>query len=149
MSSDLRNHLLASPTTVPQRQDLVAINIRRGRDHGLAHYNTYRRKLNLPQLATFSELTTNATMAQLLTLVYGSPDRCDLYVCGLMEVAADSDVGATRQATANMGPTFKALLTKQFEHSRDGDRFWFENTFTSELSDDEVSVLHTALCTLK
>ena len=138
MSSDLRNNLLNTPTTLPQRHDLAAINIRRGRDHGLPHYGSYRRKLNLPPLADFSQLTTNATLAQLLTELYGSPDQCDLYVCGLMEMAAPSDVGASRQATATVGATFKTLLQKQFQHSRDGDRFWFENTDSSVLSDAEV-----------
>ena len=39
------------------RRDLMALNIQRGRDHGLPDYNTARRHYNLPR-RTFDEINT-------------------------------------------------------------------------------------------
>lgn len=36
--------------------DLLAIDIQRGRDHGIASYNNYRRYCNLKKVTKFKEL---------------------------------------------------------------------------------------------
>jgi len=54
----LQNHLFevkVSPSTVIA-DDLAAVNINRGRDHGIASYNTFREKCGFPRARTFEDL---------------------------------------------------------------------------------------------
>jgi hypothetical protein len=41
------------------RRDLMAINIQRGRDHGLSDYNTARRHYGLQQKSDFLDIKAN------------------------------------------------------------------------------------------
>ena len=57
MSGDVTNHLF-EPKNVPfSGLDLAAINIQRGRDHGLRPYNEYREACNLRRAETFEDLS--------------------------------------------------------------------------------------------
>lgn len=53
---DLRGNVFG-PLEFPRR-DLMAVNIQRGRDHGIPDYNTVRSIMGLPRLNDFSEFTT-------------------------------------------------------------------------------------------
>lgn len=53
---DLRQNVFG-PLEFPRR-DLMAINIQRGRDHGIPDYNTVRRAMNLEPLKSFEEFNT-------------------------------------------------------------------------------------------
>ena len=44
-------------------RDLIAVNIQRGRDHGLPDYNTLRQDYGLPAVSSFADITSNATLA--------------------------------------------------------------------------------------
>jgi len=41
------------------RRDLMAVNIQRGRDHGLPDYNTARAAFGLPKWESFTEFAKN------------------------------------------------------------------------------------------
>ena len=43
--------------------DLASLNIQRGRDHGLADYNTTRAALGLPRVTSFDQITSDADAA--------------------------------------------------------------------------------------
>ena len=58
MSDEMRNFLVKTPN----RQvllDLVALNIQRGRDHGLPDYNTYRKVLGLKAYKSFNDFSSD------------------------------------------------------------------------------------------
>lgn len=100
--------------------DLAAINIQRGRDHGLTDYNQWRKFCNLSLALTFDDLKSeigNNKIRNKLRKLYGNPNNIDLWVGGIAE-----DV----MPGAKVGPTFRCLLIEQFRRLRDGDRFYFE-----------------------
>jgi peroxidase len=98
--------------------DLAALNIQRGRDHGLADYNTVGKAYGLRPVKKFSDITADPGLQAALQAVYESVDEIDLWVGGLAE---DYVPGAL------VGATFHAILVDQFTRLRDGDRFWFQN----------------------
>jgi CshA-type fibril repeat protein len=95
--------------------DLAALNIQRGRDHGLPTLNELREALNLGSYASFAEITSDPVLAAKLEAVYGDVDRVDLWVGGLAE---DTVPGGM------VGETFRAVLIDQFLRLRNGDPFW-------------------------
>jgi peroxidase len=99
--------------------DLASLNIQRGRDHGLADYNTVRAFYGLPKVTDFSQITRDSALGHKLHDLYGSVDNIDLWVGGLAE---DHVPGAS------VGPTLKAVMTDQFVRLRDGDRFWYQRS---------------------
>jgi len=101
--------------------DLASLNIQRGRDHGLADYNTTRVAFGLPRVTSFAQITSNPTAQAALKQLYGTVDNIDLWVGGLLEnhLAGGGSVG----------PTFAKIIADQFTRIRDGDRFWYQNVF--------------------
>ena len=97
--------------------DLAALNMQRGRDHGLPRFNQVRLDYGLPAYTSFSQLTTDTSMQAKLASAYNTVDDIDAWVGILVE---------THQSNALVGPTLIAILKDQFERLRDGDRFWYE-----------------------
>lgn len=117
----LRNFLFGQPGQ--GGLDLASLNIQRGRDHGLADYNTTRAAYGLPKVKSFAEITADPTLQKELKDVYGSVDKIDLWVGGLAE---DHIPGG------NVGPTFTRIIGDQFTRLRDGDRFWYQNEYSGQ-----------------
>lgn len=101
--------------------DLASLNIQRGRDHGLADYNTVRVAYGLPAVTTFAQITADAAMQAKLSALYGDANSLDLWVAGLAE---------DHLRGSSVGPTFSRIIARQFERMRDGDRFWYERIFS-------------------
>ncbi|CAK8996847.1 Peroxinectin A, partial [Durusdinium trenchii] len=85
MSDNLRNHLLG-----PRAKggvDLAAINIQRGRDHGLNHFNAIRASFQLQPFVSFEEFSAqNKTRNRVLEQAYkGDIDDIDAFVGLLAE----------------------------------------------------------------
>ena len=98
--------------------DLAAININRGRERGLADFNTLREDFNLPRLNNFNDLTDDVNQATLLFNLYGSIDNLDPWVGMLAE----------RHMQGSMfGELVNRVIFRQFQNLRDGDRFYYEN----------------------
>jgi peroxidase len=97
--------------------DLTAVNIQRGRDHGLPGFNDLRKAFGLSPYTNWEQIHPDPAVWQRLSAAYKSIDDCDIYVCGLAEF---HDYG-------NLGETFTAVVTEQYLRIRDGDRFWFQN----------------------
>ena len=119
----LRNALFGPPGS--GGLDLAALNIQRGRDHGLADYNSTRQAYGLEAVSSFDEITSDVELQGKLESLYGDVNNIDLWV-GLL--AEDHVRGAS------VGELTQTIITDQFERLRDADRFWYENMFSgSEL----------------
>ena len=115
----LRNFLFGSPTaTVRSGLDLAALNIQRGRDHGLPDYKKTRAFYTNTSIRGFAEITTDKILAASLQSLYGSVDNIDLWV-GLL--AEDKLPGKS------VGKTMDAMLRTQFGTLRDGDFYFYKN----------------------
>lgn len=98
--------------------DLAALNIQRGRDHGLPSYNQVRIDYGLVPKASFAEVTSNLDFQSRLASAYSSPDDMDLWVGCLAEDHVNGGL---------VGETMFTIFKDQFERTRDGDRFWYES----------------------
>jgi hypothetical protein len=101
--------------------DLASLNIQRGRDHGLADYNSVREAYGLSRVTSFAEISSDPEVQLKLEELYGTVDNIDLWVGALAE---DHVPGGST------GALVQAIVADQFERLRDGDRFWYENTFS-------------------
>lgn len=113
---DVRNFLFGQPGQ--GGFDLAALNIQRGRDHGLADYNTVRVAYGLPRVTSFAQITSDPDVQRSLQQAYGSVDTIDLWVGGLAEKHLPG---------SSLGATFTRIVVDQFSRLRDGDRFWYQN----------------------
>ncbi|KAJ8252219.1 hypothetical protein COCON_G00215310 [Conger conger] len=100
--------------------DLGALNLQRGRDHGLPGYSAWRRLCNLSVPVTELDLAHvlgNHSLAHKLLGLYGTPHNIDLWVGAISEPPLPG---------GRVGPLLACLMAKQFRNLRDGDRFWWE-----------------------
>ncbi|MCE9629525.1 MAG: carboxypeptidase regulatory-like domain-containing protein [Planctomycetia bacterium] len=119
---DVRNFLFGAPGQ--GGFDLAALNIQRGRDHGIGTYNAVRLAYGLPQVTSFTEITTDVTVQRALQQAYGSVDTIDPWVGGLAE---------THLPGSSLGATFTRIIVDQFTRLRDGDRFWYQSSLPADL----------------
>lgn len=113
--NSLQNELFKSLTN---GTDLVALNIQRGRDHGLPLYNDARALNGLSRRTSFAQVTSDSKLQALLKGLYKNVNSVDSFVGGLAEDAVED---------SELGPLFSAAIRDQFTRLRDGDRFFFKN----------------------
>ncbi|XP_029667919.1 dual oxidase 2-like, partial [Formica exsecta] len=99
------------------RRDLMALNIQRGRDHGVPDYNSARRAYGLPEIKNVSHFNRvdQAIRDEFLRLYNNSFDDVDIWVGGILETGDGP------------GELFQSIISDQFQRIRDGDRFWYQN----------------------
>lgn len=101
--------------------DLAAINIQRGRDHGIPPYVKWREVCNMSDVNDFDDLSgeiSDGSVREKLRELYGSVYNIDVWVGGILEDVVEG---------GKVGPLFRCLLIEQFSRLRDGDRLWYEN----------------------
>lgn len=100
--------------------DLAAINIQRGRDHGVPPYTAWREPCGLSPIHNWTDLqrVMAPETAERFRSTYLSVDDIDLYSAGLAERPVRGGL---------VGPTFACIIAQQFSNLRKGDRFWYEN----------------------
>ena len=108
---EIRNHEIL--------QDLIAFDMQRARDRGVASLNEVRTSIGMNPYASFEELTPETDVQRLLRSAYSSIEEVEAYVGGLAERPVVSGV---------IPPTFERLFTLQFERLRAADRFHFEKS---------------------
>ncbi|XP_050707515.1 chorion peroxidase-like [Eriocheir sinensis] len=116
--------------------DLVALNLQRGRDHGLGGYIKARQACGFPAVKSFDDLRDifNAETLAMIRTLYRSVDDIELFVGGLSEKPLPGGL---------VGATLGCIIADQFSRAKIGDRFWYENegqpgSFTA----DQLQVLH-------
>jgi peroxidase len=114
-----RNALFGLGATI----DLEAIDIMRGRDHGTGDYNELREELGLRTYRNFDRFgqandIDSATLTALKTVYGGDIGKLDSVIGGLLEKPVEGSM---------LGQTFTRIIVEQFEHLRDGDRYFYLN----------------------
>jgi len=119
INSVLRDFLFVSPNS-PVRFgiDLGSLNIQRGRDHGLPGYNRVRAFYTGRPALSFSDITSNQSLADSLKILYGNVNNVDVWV----GILAEDHV-----AGKSVGKTMHEILRVQFEKLRDGDFYYYRN----------------------
>ena len=87
--------------------DLVALNIQRGRDHGLPGYNAFREVCGLGRVTSFDLLTDliPVKIVDRLKLLYSHVDDIDLFIGGISEHAEKESL---------LGEIVKSLFSTKF-----------------------------------
>jgi hypothetical protein len=116
---EVRNFLFGPPGA--GGFDLAALNLQRGRDHGLPTYNDTRRAIGLRPARSFADISSDPEIRARLSAIYPDPESLDLWIGGLAE---------NPWRDAQVGELFFTILKEQFEVLRDGDRFWYELTLS-------------------
>ena len=112
---DVRTFLFLPPP-FPIGLDLAALNLQRGRDHGLPPLNDVREAYGLMRIADFDEISNDPDVCDAFRKAYESVDDIDPWVGGISE---------DHVAGANVGSLMLAALVDQFTRTRDGDRFFY------------------------
>ncbi len=120
--NEVRNFLFGGPRS--GGFDLAALNIQRGRDHGIPSYNRVRADFGLAPARSFAEINGDRQIQSRLQEAYEAVDDIDAWVGGLAEPAVGGGL---------VGETWRAVLVDQFERLRTGDRFWYQSSLPPEL----------------
>ena len=109
--------------------DLMAINIQRGRDHGLPGYAHYREVLGLGAVNSFDDLLGSFTPEQLAKFKeeYKNVKDIDCFPAAISENPMNGSV---------LGSVNPHIILKQMGKFRSGDRFWYER------DDHLLSLIH-------
>ncbi|CAG7729964.1 unnamed protein product [Allacma fusca] len=118
VTTELRDHLFQGENSAGM--DLIALNIQRGRDHGLPSYNEYRDLCRLGKARDFADLqpVVSPRKIPLLEQIYESVDDIDLFIGGIFETPLEG---------ALVGPTFVCIIGDQFVRAQKADRFFYSN----------------------
>ncbi|XP_063588513.1 uncharacterized protein LOC134765694 [Penaeus indicus] len=121
LTEEITNHLFEDAAIPFSGLDLAALNIQRGREHGLRSYNEYRAVCNLRRARTFEDLSREIKpeLIEKLKRVYKSVEDIDLFTGGLCETPLQGGI---------IGPTFGCVIGLQFSFLRKCDRFWYETS---------------------
>ena len=127
---DLRNHLFGMPGA--GGMDLCAMDIQRGRDHGVPYYGDIRVAFGLEEVTDYSQITSDAEVANRLTEAYGeqNPGHIDPFIGMLAE---------DHLPNSALGETMDAVIRDQFIRLRDGDRLYYENDVELENVEENLS----------
>ena len=134
-------------------QNLLALNIQRGRDHGLQSYTAYRKLCGIPNarprgsnpFSIFRNTITNPEILKDLRRTYGSPkNHIDFFAAAISE---------TNDGPKLLGRTFGCILSRTFQALRDGDRFYYENkdvvTISQQREVKKMNIARVMCLTLK
>ena len=115
-ANDVRNNLFKSFGS-DEGGDLLAINIQRGREHGIGSYLAVRRWCRANGYA--EAVSYKPGMQKLLEDEYDDNEDIDLYIGGLAE---------EHMPGAVVGPTFGCIFAEQFKRLKSANKYFFTNS---------------------
>ncbi len=98
--------------------DLAALNLQRGRDHGIPDYNTIRDYYGLRRIKSFADISEDPQIQADLAEMFGNVDNIDLWVGAICE----DHLGGN----CSVGSLLATAIRDQFERLRTGDRFFWK-----------------------
>ncbi|ROT71626.1 putative peroxidase-like [Penaeus vannamei] len=119
--------------------DLVALNVQRGRDHGVPGYTTLRAVCggDKVKVRNFEDLAEDMDLGVIDSLksVYSHVDDIDLFIGGMSERPLPGGL---------LGPTFTCcILADQFYQNPSRGPYWYETSSTdTAFRDDQLEELH-------
>ncbi|XP_027853265.2 peroxidase-like [Aphis gossypii] len=116
-------------------QDLLSVDIQRGRDVGVPSYTTIRKLCGFKEITSFEDLTEFLSIEDVgeLKALYSSVDDIDLLVGALLESPVDD---------GTVGPTAQCIIADVFYRIRYGDRFFFDvQNQRGSYSQEQVRIL--------
>jgi peroxidase len=122
IADSVRNVMFGPPGSGAGGTDLMAVDIQRGRDHGIVDYSELRVAYNLSAVTSFSQIPTTAATRTKLQNLYGNANINQV----------DAIVGAvaeTHLPGSSLGPLMTEIIKNQFIRSRDGDRFFYTGDY--------------------
>ncbi|XP_037529306.2 peroxidase-like [Rhipicephalus sanguineus] len=128
-------HYLFRKPSLPYGDDLFAVDIQRGRDHGVRPYVVWVQLCQNITITSFSDLSQvmPEETAQLYEQVYEDVRDIDLYSGALSE---------TRLEGAELGATYACGVAKQFRLLKYADRFYYEHANQSgSFNDDQLDTI--------
>ncbi len=130
---DLRNQMFGPPGA--GGMDICAIDVQRGRDHGVPDFNSVREAFGLPRYTDWSNFTTDSEIQEKLNSTYPDVDSVDAFIGMLAE---------DHLPDSALGETMHFIIKEQFERLRDGDRLYYESAF-SEMDNIRNEIDRTTL----
>ncbi|GLG99518.1 Peroxidasin [Gryllus bimaculatus] len=126
ITEEVTNHLFEDRRMPYSGMDLAAINIQRGRDHGIPGYNQYRKFCNLTLARDFDDLKREipSPVVERLRRLYLHVDDIDLFPGGLAETPLMGGV---------VGPTFACIIGHQFRYENDDPLVRFTEAQLAEI----------------
>ncbi|BFZ08690.1 hypothetical protein BsWGS_11729 [Bradybaena similaris] len=113
ISSAVSQHLFESTRGHKDALDLIAVNIQRGRDHGIPAYLYWREYYGLRRIHSLDEFGEAGTA---MKKVYRDIRDVDLFPGGLLEPSLPGGV---------VGETFGHILANQFADLKFADKYFF------------------------
>ena len=118
----LRNMLFGEPGM--GGMDMCAIDIQRGRDHGIPDYGAFRAHVGLETANNWSDVTSNSELALRLESVYPNVNSADPLIGMYAEDHDWTQDNLTIHST--VGPTMHYVLKDQFHRLRVSDPLFYE-----------------------
>lgn len=122
ISNSVRNVMFGPPGA--GGTDLMAMDVQRGRDHGIVDYNELRAAYNLSSLTGFGQMPTTAATRSAIQSLYGSNSAALNNIDAIVGALAE-----THLAGSSLGPLLTEIIGNQFIRSRDGDRFFYTGNY--------------------
>ena len=136
--ADIRNHLFESSKNTGGL-DLVAMNIQRGRDHGVPGYIKYVEICGERSVKSWDDLGPFMEQENIKKLrsVYKDVEDVDLFVGGFLEKPHEDSM---------IGLVFKCIIGDQFARLKKGDRFFYDlgSDPNTSFSEAQLQLMRTA-----